>query len=371
MLGFVKMLERGLRKEGIAVRVISPRPYVFPRVDKNTGLWKWIGYVNKFILFPWILRLAARDTDLVHICDHSNAMYVPTVKDRPHLLTCHDVIAVRAARGLEPGWNVGLTGRIFQRLILRGIRSARKIACVSALTRDQLMQLAPETGSFSCVIENGFSEKLFPMGEQQRVPLLRALGLEGGPYFLHVGSALPRKNRDGLVRIFGEILRLRPELPHRLVLAGAPQGPDIVPAIQSLGLAGRITALGAVSSEALMALYSGAEALIYPSWSEGFGWPLIEAQACGCAVFASNRRPMTDIGQESVVYFDPADTADAARRILAQLPNLADLRNRGLENVLRFDTELMISRYISSYRQVLEEHSASRTSTQEIGQRHG
>jgi len=353
MQRFARMLEAGLCAAGLDVTVIAPRAVLFPRVQRATGIWKWVGYVNKFLIFPWALRRAARQADVVHVCDHSNAPYAFALRRIPHVITCHDVIAIRAARGLEPGERVGAPGRLFQAAILSGLRAAARIVCDSTCTRDQLLELAPELDVRSQVVDLGLNMPLHPVAEANRAPLLRDLGLDGVRYFLHVGSALPRKNRAGAVAIFAELLRLRPDLPHRLVFVGAPLGPDVAPAIAALGVGERVVGLGAVSAEALGALYSGAEALLYPSWSEGFGWPVIEAQACACAVFASRRRPMTDLGHDGAEYFDPADPAGAARHIAACIASLPDLRERGLANVRRFDTPRMIERYMAVYRELL------------------
>ena len=72
------------------------------------------------------------------------------------------------------------------------------------------------------------------------------------------------------------------------------------------------------SDEDLRSLYSGAAALLFPSLYEGFGWPLIEAQSCGCPVITSNRSPMTEVAGSAALYIDPANESAAAALIAAE-----------------------------------------------------
>ena len=70
----------------------------------HAGAAKWLGYVDKFALFPPELRRAMAWADLVHVCDQGNAMYMRYLQNKPHLLTCHDVLAIRSALGDVPEW---------------------------------------------------------------------------------------------------------------------------------------------------------------------------------------------------------------------------------------------------------------------------
>ena len=127
MRAFLRVLERELPKLGCELRVITP-PQRLQRLPRTSRLWKWLGYIDKFILFIPSLATQARWADVVHICDHSNSMYVRWVNSRPTIVTCHDVIAVQAARGMVEGWNVGWGGRVFQRLIFDGYEEGSEAA---------------------------------------------------------------------------------------------------------------------------------------------------------------------------------------------------------------------------------------------------
>src|SRR5581483_11037622 len=135
----------------------------------------------------------------------------------------------------------------------------------------------------------------------------------------------------------------------KLVMVGDPWTDEMQAAIRSQSLADATQPLTNVQPEDLRALYACARALIFPSLHEGFGWPVIEAQACGCPVLASNRDPIPAIAGDSAVYFDPENEDDAARIIAAALRDTADLRERGLRNASRYSTSAMISAYQAQY----------------------
>jgi glycosyltransferase involved in cell wall biosynthesis len=109
-------------------------------------------------------------------------------------------------------------------------------------------------------------------------------------------------------------------------------------------------------NEDLRALYSLAELVLFPSWAEGFGWPILEAQACGCRVVTTGRPPMTEVGGQAAAYLDPADVADAAeavRRVLGETDADRNARVRaGLANARRFSTDKMIDKYLHIYHEL-------------------
>ena len=86
-------------------------------------------------------------------------------------------------------------------------------------------------------------------------------------------------------------------------------------------------------------------AFIFPSLCEGFGWPIIEAQACNALVFTSNREPMTEVGGDAAIYIDPEAPDQAASIITATLDNndlINKTRNANPSNLSQFSTELMV-----------------------------
>jgi glycosyltransferase involved in cell wall biosynthesis len=133
-------------------------------------------------------------------------------------------------------------------------------------------------------------------------------------------------------------------------MAGKPWTEEMRLLVASLKLDGRVVERVEVSNEQLRALYSSAEALLFPSLQEGFGWPVVEAQACGCPVVTTNRPPMNDVGGPAAIYIDPANPVDAAGKIASDLAECERWRRKGLENAVRFSMSAMLKGYLKLYR---------------------
>ncbi len=355
MQRYADLLSRGLRSRGHKVEVIAPRSILRRLAGSSMQAAKFFGYVDKFLLFPRRLKSRARAADIVHICDHSNSMYVRTVHARPHVITCHDLLAVRSALDHFPENPVSRTGKIFQRLISRGLRQAACIICVSEQTRDDLRDVLAIPPERMTVVHSSLHWPYTPASPEARDPVLREMGLPPGrEYFLHVGGNHWYKNRYGVLQIFRELRQLVRFRDAVLVLAGQPWPDSFASYLREHQLAEAAVAVEHPSNEQLRALYSGSAGLIFPSLYEGFGWPILEAQACGCPVFIPDQTPMNAAAGEGAVYIEPGNPARAAASIAHGLRNSPALREAGFRNLQRFDPEGMIDAYVHIYQRVRE-----------------
>ena len=119
---------------GYQAEMIRP-PVVIGRLHPGAmGLSKWLGYIDKYVIFPVFLRAAARRADIVHICDHANATYVSWLGTTPCLVTCHDLLAVRGALGEQTDCTASWSGHYLQQWIVRGLRRANVVVSVSTAT---------------------------------------------------------------------------------------------------------------------------------------------------------------------------------------------------------------------------------------------
>lgn len=364
MQRFGDLLARGLAERGHEVSTWAPEPRLvrlLPRY-RYGGPAKFVGYVDKFILFPRRVRrrrALAKQADVVHILDHANAVYAPHFPGRPLLATVHDLLQIRAARGEFPQQRVSALGRRYQAWILRHIARLPHVAVPSQQVGQELVRLIGFPASRITPIPHGLN---FPY---QRLPLrsaraalarrlsegglpASALASDGPGFILNVGGGQWYKNRPGLLQIYAE-LRRRLEPSPRLVLVGKPLAPELATQVTRLGLQHDVVQLGRVSEQELQALYTLAEALLFPSWHEGFGWPVAEAQACGCPVITSDRAPMTEVGGDAALYIDPANPRLAAERIAALWPRRRELGERGLARSARWTTTDMMDRHVELY----------------------
>lgn len=354
MRRFAGLLESELRKIEITVEVIRPLPFFGSLKPGATGLGKWLGYLDKFFIFPFLLKRRVRQMGggvVVHICDHSNAFYTRWVRATPHLVTCNDVLAIRSALGEFPQNRTGFTGRCLQRLILNGLRRARRITCISEATRSDLLRLLQEDRPGVDVTAMGVNSSWSPMPAEEAAPHLKSLGVSP-PYILHVGGDQWYKNRAGVISIWKSLGDITQRTKLVMVGPGLSAGANVI-------------CLPRVEDETLRALYSLAELLLFPSFEEGFGWPIVEAQACGCRVATTEKAPMTEAGGGAAFLLpvppanpDNGEWAGAAAQVVKILlaqdaPARAGAVERGLENASRFSPEIMAQRYVAIYKELL------------------
>lgn len=188
-------------------------------------------------------------------------------------------------------------------------------------------------------------------------PLLVPPSEGGGEYWLAVGSLEPRKNYENLL----EAMELYWERSARRVplhMAGGEgwRNERLLAKISSMENKGIVRRLGYVPDEKLSSVYQSARALLFPSWYEGFGLPVIEAMQCGCPVISSMRTSMAEIGGDAVMAIDPASPESIVRAML-RLESEPILRNSlvaaGHGQAARFSWEKAASATLGFYREVL------------------
>lgn len=354
MQRFSSMMLEGLTAAGIAAELIQPKALFGNFRAAGTFVAKWMAYLDKFLLFPLQLRARiSRGISLVHICDHSNAIYARPSKPLPVVVTCHDLLAVRGALGEETDCPASASGRVLQRWILKGLAQADVIACVSGATMADAERLVsrPAGTPRLTVATLGLNypfRKLSAEEAAQRLASLPGFDLSK-PFVLHVGSNLQRKNRAGVLRIFA---RCKDRWVGQLVFAGEAISEELHSLGRELGVSHRVAGLPHPDSRVLEALYNRAVGLLYPSRFEGFGWPIAEAQACGCPVLCSERAPMAEVAGAAGLTHPVEDEAAFAADLL-RLTEPAERERwseKSLRNAERFSTGRMIAEYIEIYR---------------------
>ncbi|MGJ5673009.1 MAG: glycosyltransferase family 4 protein [Nostochopsis sp.] len=352
---FAFMLEIYLNKLGHEVRVIRPNAY-FGKMNFSSGLIKkWLGYIDKLILFPSQLRQALSWAEIVHVCDQGNAVYIKYLKDKPHVVTCHDLLAIRSGLGEFPEYKTGLTAKKLQQMILKGLNQAQKVICVSEQTKNDVLRLSSLSENAVSLVPVGLNYSYTPMPVLEANQRLEALGVpQNCQFILHVGANHWYKNRLGVLEIFDQLTLKLKQQEFYLVMAGQPMTDEMRNFIQMhSNLTKKVIELVDVDNENLRALYSCATALLFPSLYEGFGWPIIEAQACGCPVFTSNRPPMNDVGGDAAIYIDPDNYEKAAEKIIEYIPILEEFKLKGFVNSQRFTVKTMMEQYIDLYEQCI------------------
>ena len=366
---FAHMLRSSFEALGHQVKLWAPQAR-FHRLFAGHPYAKWGGYIDQYLIFPRQVRkaLAVEPADTLFVfADQALGPWMPLVKGRPHVVHVHDLLNLRSALGDGPGHVTSLSGRVYQRYIRRGFRHARHYISVSKKTREDLHKFGGVQAATSEVVYNGLNYPYRPMPSAEALGALRAAGLpapaEG--MLLHVGGGQWYKNKGGLIALYSRYAAETAE-PLPLWCIGPKPSAGIARMIQQIPAAGRVQFFQNLDNATLQAAYAHARVFLFPSFAEGFGWPLIEAQACGCPVITTNEPPMNEVAGDAARYIPRlAPTADidvwaahgaqVLRELLAWSPaERQHVVQRGHDWVKHFDAGTAITRYLEIYQQVLD-----------------
>ena len=356
MLNFDRFLARELPRRGVHMEIHRPPP----RLGGAPTAGKWIRYVDKYVLFQPALRRAARASaapdSLLHICDHSNALYLHTARPWRNVVTCHDLIAIRIARGEFPGIATARSGKILQRLILSGLAKAHFVVCDSHSTRRDLVRFLPVLEPSSCVVHLSLDTRWRPLAVPQARALLAPLPPPDPqrPMIFHLGANCWYKNWDGILRIFARLLeRTAPDAPRPLLVLGSGTLSEGNRAfLREHRLEADVMNPGRMTEGQIHAHYCLASAFLFPSHYEGFGWPPLEAQACRCPVVCSREGSLAEIVEDSALTAHPGDEAALTTHLETLLHDPAvreDYIQRGLRNAARFTHARTVDGYLEAY----------------------
>lgn len=250
----------------------------------------------------------------------SNASYVFSMHDLNHI---------------DRADNSGFFKRIYYHMIIKRLcLRARAILTVSEFSKGRISRWSGVDPSFIFNVGNGVSENFKPHGKRFEVD---------GDYLLCVSNRRGHKNETGMVQAFA---RTRLAENTKLIFTGEPST-ALLELANSLGVSNRIVFVGKVSEDDLAALYRGALFLVFPSFYEGFGLPIIEAFASGTPVITSNVTSMPEIAGDAALLVDPNDVGDIAAAIekLYNSPELrAELVQRGFKRVANFTWDAVADR---------------------------
>ena len=327
----------------------SPRAY-FSLLPWLPGfVRKYLAYIDKLLLFPLSLLLSFRSFDLVHIADHSNAFYAFLFLRPRCIVTCHDLLAVRGAMGDQAAsCESSPIGIFLQRLIMAGLRRANAIVFDSEATFYDYQRLTGISAASKRyrVIPIPLNAPFNPDPHSFYLSSVERSQLPQQPYLLMVGSALPRKNRALALKL---LVALGAKSPYFIVFAGAPLTTAEKAFQTSHTLGSHLISVPGPSHALLNLLYCQAHALLFPSISEGFGWPLVEAQTCCCPVIASTTTSIPEVAGEGALYAEPTDVDTFAAHVLALESPIERERliRLGIANTRRYDAELVGQSYRS------------------------
>jgi glycosyltransferase involved in cell wall biosynthesis len=368
MGAFASQIAAGLRARGHTVDVFTAPVRLGRLAHRQRALAKWLGYLDQFILFPPLLCWRARllpPGSLVVFADQALGPWIALLKCRPHVVHVHDLLALEAALGRQPFHRLGWSGRAYQLWIRRGFRRALCFLSVSQATRDALSRQLKHPSLLNAVVYNPLQSRfrLLPSADAAAAVAQVLPDLGSQRFLFHIGRNW-YKNRLGLLVIWEQLRFMGSE--HHLVLVGAPDAAMRTWLCGRPQLAASLHVLERASHELVVALYNRASALLFPSHAEGFGWPILEAMACGCPVITTARAPMSEVGGEAATLIPPCPVqpdaqlawAQAAARCVdavLQRPSTErqQARDQGLLQASRFDHSHWLDQLEGHYQRAL------------------
>jgi len=288
----------------------------------------------------------------------------------PYIITVHDLIRYFDLKGYGTFIHrPNLRDRFYLSLDYRGIKKAARIIAVSQTTKNDLVNHLGIPEERISVVYEGIDQQLFKPTSHRIVDY---------PYLLFVGSEHPRKNFGQLLRAFFKLKGERRFRDLKVVKVGKAGGREAefrkhtLQVINELNISRDVVFVDYVAEEDLPAYYSGAECFVLPSSYEGFGFPPLEAMACGCPVIVSNVASLPEITGEAAIKVKPHDAdglAKAIRMVLSDGQLRQELVLKGLDHAQQFSWEKAARETVEVYEKV--ERSLGMHAPAKVAEREG
>lgn len=318
------------------------------QLDNGSIEVKTIKPSGKWFAIPFglTLELLRHPVDLLH------ATVIP-----PPVIPCKFVLTITCwSQYAQPEFYPPLKRWRLLYLLNKGIRKASAILCYTEYLRKKVIEQFGIERQRTFIVQPAVGEEIKAVEDKQALKsFLRRDGIEW-PYILFIGALTKRKNVEGLIRAYHMVLQ-ETGIEHRLVLLGE-QGyyfGDISQTVEKLGLSERVVFIDRRPHHQLPYYYSGADVFVFPTFSEGFGLPPLEAMACGTPVVASNATSVPEVVGNAALLVDPYRPEDIAEAILKYLTDqelCLDFIARGIARAKQFTWQRAAVQTVAAYEKV-------------------
>ena len=331
-------------------------PSIVERVAGKANASRW----GRLVRYPAEVRRLSHELrpDVVHVIDHSHANLLKASEPSQSVITVHDVIPMLSVAG-ELNFTVRRQVRYTFPRKLRQIERCARVITVSESTKRQLLRFVDLPPERVHVTPLGVADVFNPGREghdrqAERQQVLAQYGIDRArKVVLHVCTRNRYKNSPSLLRALAK-------LPDEFVLlrVGAPLFDDEQALAGDLGIESRIINAGRVATdEGLAAHYRSADVFAFPSTFEGFGWPPLEAMACGCPTVVSNAASLPEVIGEAGPTVEPEDFEALAKAILQLADDRATHEQKSLERAAHFTWAACATATAAVYDRVVAEVS--------------
>jgi glycosyltransferase involved in cell wall biosynthesis len=294
--------------------------------------------------FDLTQRVRADRPDLLHV-QYTGPLSCPA----PMVVSVHDVSYLE-----HPQYFTRFRATQLKLTVKRTIHAAARVLTPSEFSRDAILRHYAIDERKVVVIPNAASSVFRPVERQVAAAAVeRKYGIHG-PFVLTVGDLQPRKNHLGLLSAFRDVVRAYPQLTHRLVFVGKETwySKELHRAVGASGIADRVSFTGFIDDQDLVHFYGACDLLVFPSFYEGFGLPILEAMACARAVTCSNLTAMPEVADGAAILFDPHSSTEIGRAISDVLLDgelRARLERLGTQRAAQFSWEQAARRTLEVY----------------------
>ena len=317
------------------------------------GLMRELGrYAARYLAYP--ARVRWMPADLMHVLDHSYGHMLLGRRRGVGVVTVHDLMPVLAVERGASHPQERMRNRLLER-VLRGLRLADAWIVATDWLRAELAAWLGQDERIH-VIPYGIEDAFFAPGAETRDATRERLTIPGSAFVvLHVGSVVPRKN---IPAVIAAVAGLRSQgVDAWLLQLGGTFTPDQQRDLAQAGLEQYARFVPQASEDDLRAGYRTADVLLFPSHYEGFGFPVLEAMACGTPVVTSGAGGLAEVAGDAAVVVGGRETPPyvAALTRLATNPDWrAGLVSRGVERARRYRWPEAARRTAEVYRSLVQ-----------------
>lgn len=297
--------------------------------------------IGKFVKNP--IYLSQTDADVYHAVDPRETLPIGIARVQPIVTTLHDLIVYEFPQTFKRRWTY------LSRFYLQWLNSSDRIIAVSNSTKQDAIKRLGIPSEKIDVVYHGVDDRFKPLTPDQL-----NLNLEQNSVLM-VGSPQPRKNHTGVATALGKLNDNG--MDTHLYVVGASES-DIEPLSNDTPLdADYIHPTGYISDKSLIEYYNAADVVAVPSYYEGFGFPVLEAMACGSPVVTSDRSSLPEIAGDAAIIVNPDDSnsiAGGIKSILTDDKQSSALRRAGLERAESFTWERTARETRQVYQRAIE-----------------
>jgi len=262
----------------------------------------------------------------------------------PSVVTIHDLIFIR-----YPEYYKKFDRHIYRHIYLSSCQRATRIIAISDQTKSDLINYFKIDPEKIEVIYQSCDSRFYNRLSEERKTSIRLKYKLPQKYILCVGTIEQRKNQLSLLKAV-----VAEKLDTTVVILGKPTKyiNKLNRFISESGIRGQVIFLHHTTTDELQGIYQMAEVMVYPSFFEGFGLPVLEAQASGCAVITSNTSSLPEAGGKGALYINPSDISEIGqtiRNVLSISKLKEELIEKGHANAEQFSEKLAAERLMNLY----------------------